>query len=119
MLWAMMCTRFAPERVLDVCAGTNVIGIDLLKREPSLEVHAMDRSAAMQEVGGANARARGLNIRSYIGDVQSIVTDLRDLVVEGKRATERLGLELLERRALHYWQIRPEVQTAAERPVVR
>jgi esterase/lipase superfamily enzyme len=56
---------------------------------------------------------------SYIGDVQSIVSDLRDLVVQGKRATERLGLDLLERRALHYWQIRPEVQTASEQPVVR
>ncbi len=56
---------------------------------------------------------------SYIGDVQSIVSDLRDLVVEGKRATERMGLELLERQALHYWLIKPEVQTAAERPLVR
>ena len=60
------------DRVLDVCAGTNVIGIDLLKREPTLDVHAMDRSAAMQEVGGANARAQGLNIRSYIGDVHRL-----------------------------------------------
>ena len=46
------------DRVLDVCAGTNVIGIDLLKREPSLEVHAVDRSRAMQEVGARTARAR-------------------------------------------------------------
>src|SRR6266545_8369055 len=37
-------------KVLDVCAGTNAIGIDLLKREPSLEMHAIDRSRAMQEV---------------------------------------------------------------------
>ena len=62
----------ARDRVLDVCAGTNVIGIDILKREPTLEVHAMDRSAAMQEVGGANARAQGLSIRSYIGDVHRL-----------------------------------------------
>ena len=33
--------------------------------------------------------------------------------------TERMGLELLERQALHYWLIKPEVQTAAERPLVR
>ena len=30
------------QRVLDVCAGTNAIGIALLKREPSLEVHVLD-----------------------------------------------------------------------------
>jgi len=60
------------ERVLDVCAGTNVIGIDLLKREPTLELHAIDRSAAMQEVGGQVARAQGLAIKSYIGDVHRL-----------------------------------------------
>jgi len=57
------------QRVLDACAGTNAIGIALLEREPSLEVHAMDRSAAMQEVGGRRARARGMRIHSVIGDV--------------------------------------------------
>lgn len=56
------------ERVLDVCAGTNAIGIALLAREPTLEVHAMDRSAEMQEVGRQRAAARGLHIRSVIGD---------------------------------------------------
>src|SRR5450631_2136457 len=35
------------QRVLDVCAGTNAVGIALLKREPSLEVHAIDRSVEM------------------------------------------------------------------------
>ncbi len=58
------------QRVLDVCAGTNAVGIALLEREPSLEVHAMDRSAAMQEVGKQRAEARGLKIASStIGDV--------------------------------------------------
>ena len=60
------------ERVLDVCAGTNAVGIALLEREPSLTVHAMDRSAAMQEVGRRNAEARGLRIRSVIGDVHTL-----------------------------------------------
>ncbi len=60
------------EKVLDVCAGTNVIGIDLLKREPSLEVHAIDRSREMQEVGGKVARDQGLRIRSHIGDVRRL-----------------------------------------------
>ena len=60
------------ERVLDVCAGTNAIGIALLKREPTLEVHAIDRSAAMQEVGRRNAEALGFDIRSVIDDVHTL-----------------------------------------------
>jgi len=60
------------ERVLDVCAGTNAIGIALLEREPSLEVHAIDRSAAMQEVGQRSAESRGLRIRSVIADVHTL-----------------------------------------------
>jgi demethylmenaquinone methyltransferase/2-methoxy-6-polyprenyl-1,4-benzoquinol methylase len=60
------------QRVLDVCAGTNAVGIELLKREPSLEVHAMDRSAAMQLVGQERAQALGLHIESVIGDVHRL-----------------------------------------------
>ena len=60
------------ERVLDVCAGTNAIGIALLKREPTLEVHAIDRSAAMQEVGRRNAEMQGLRIQSVIEDVHTL-----------------------------------------------
>ena len=59
----------AGERALDVCAGTNAIGIALLQREPSLEVHAIDRSVAMQEVGKRRAEERGLHIESVIADV--------------------------------------------------
>jgi demethylmenaquinone methyltransferase / 2-methoxy-6-polyprenyl-1,4-benzoquinol methylase len=60
------------ERVLDVCAGTNAIGIALLRREPTLEVHAIDRSAAMQEVGRRSAEALGFRIRSVIHDVHTL-----------------------------------------------
>lgn len=60
------------ERVLDVCAGTNAIGIALLKREPSLEVHAIDRSREMQEVGRQRAEALGFRIRSTIEDVHTL-----------------------------------------------
>jgi demethylmenaquinone methyltransferase/2-methoxy-6-polyprenyl-1,4-benzoquinol methylase len=60
------------ERVLDVCAGTNAIGIALLKREPALEVHAIDRSGAMQEVGRRNAEALGFHIQSVIDDVHTL-----------------------------------------------
>ncbi len=62
----------AGERVLDVCAGTNAIGIALLQREPSLEVHAIDRSVAMQEVGQKRAQERGMHIKSVIGDVHEL-----------------------------------------------
>jgi len=60
------------EKMLDVCAGTNAIGIALLKREPTLEVHAIDRSAAMQEVGRQRAEALGFRIKSVIDDVHTL-----------------------------------------------
>lgn len=78
-LWSWFLRRFMSlvdvrpyERVLDVCAGTNAVGIALLKREPTLAVHAMDRSAAMQEVGLARARQLGFRIDSTIGDVHKL-----------------------------------------------
>jgi demethylmenaquinone methyltransferase/2-methoxy-6-polyprenyl-1,4-benzoquinol methylase len=58
--------------VLDVCAGTNVIGIDLLKKQPDLEVCAVDRSKAMQRVGRRLAEGKGLRIHSVICDVHEL-----------------------------------------------
>ena len=60
------------QKVLDVCAGTNAIGIALLQREPTLDVHAVDRSAAMQTVGQQRAAALGFQIKSTIGDVHKL-----------------------------------------------
>lgn len=60
------------QRVLDVCAGTNAIGIALLKREPTLKITAIDRSTDMQEVGQQRAEALGFHINSVIGDVHSL-----------------------------------------------
>jgi demethylmenaquinone methyltransferase/2-methoxy-6-polyprenyl-1,4-benzoquinol methylase len=60
------------QKVLDVCAGTNAIGIALLQREPTLDVHAVDRSAAMQTVGQQRAAALGFQIKSTIGDVHTL-----------------------------------------------
>lgn len=78
-LWGWFLRKFMAtvdikpgERVLDVCAGTNAIGIALLKREPTLEVHAIDRSAAMQEVGRCQAEQLGFRIRSVIDDVHTL-----------------------------------------------
>ena len=78
-MWSDFLDRFmrsvdiAPgQKVLDVCAGTNAIGCALLKREPTLDVHAMDRSAEMQAVGQQNAKALGFRIKSTIGDVHKL-----------------------------------------------
>ena len=60
------------QRVLDVCAGTNAVGIAMLRKQPDIEVHAMDRSEAMQEVGQQRAAQLGLHIDSVIGDVHKL-----------------------------------------------
>jgi len=60
------------QKVLDVCAGTNAVGIALLHRQPDLAVTAMDRSAAMQEVGRRAAAQQGRHIESVIGDVHTL-----------------------------------------------
>jgi demethylmenaquinone methyltransferase/2-methoxy-6-polyprenyl-1,4-benzoquinol methylase len=74
-LWNWFSRRFMAMidlrpnlRVLDVCAGTNAAGIAMLKREPTLRVSAIDRSASMQRVGQERARALGFEIDSTIGD---------------------------------------------------
>jgi demethylmenaquinone methyltransferase/2-methoxy-6-polyprenyl-1,4-benzoquinol methylase len=78
-LWSSFLRRFMRsvdiqpnQRVLDVCAGTNAIGIALLRREPTLDVHAMDRSVAMQTVGQQRAAQSGFKIKSTIGDVHRL-----------------------------------------------
>jgi demethylmenaquinone methyltransferase / 2-methoxy-6-polyprenyl-1,4-benzoquinol methylase len=60
------------HKVLDVCAGTNVIGISLLKRQPDLDVYAVDRSIAMQDVGRNSARLHGVRIKALICDVHRL-----------------------------------------------
>ncbi len=60
------------QRVLDVCAGTNVIGIELLKKQPGLDVYAVDRSDAMQRVGKDRASQQGFEIKGHICDVHRL-----------------------------------------------
>ncbi|MCU7874602.1 MAG: class I SAM-dependent methyltransferase [Candidatus Thiodiazotropha sp. (ex Lucinoma borealis)] len=60
------------QRVLDVCAGTNVIGIELLKKQPELDVYAVDRSDAMQRVGKERATRQGFDIKGHICDVHQL-----------------------------------------------
>ena len=62
-------------RVLDVCAGTNAVGIALLEACPGLEVYGLDRSAEMLKVGTATARRKGLNIDNCLGDVHVLPFD--------------------------------------------
>lgn len=78
-LWNWFRNRFistidvrSGQKMLDVCAGTNAIGIALLKKQPGLQVHAMDRSKAMQAVGQESARKFGMHIDSTIGDVHTL-----------------------------------------------
>ncbi|MES9833264.1 MAG: class I SAM-dependent methyltransferase [Candidatus Thiodiazotropha sp. DIVDIV] len=60
------------QKVLDVCAGTNVIGIDLLKKQPELDVYAVDRSHAMQKVGSDRASQHGFYIKGQLCDVHQL-----------------------------------------------
>ena len=60
------------DKVLDVCAGTNAVGIELLKKQPDLDVYAVDRSVAMQDVGRDRARSNGFEIKGRICDVHKL-----------------------------------------------
>ena len=60
------------QKALDVCAGTNAIGIAMLQKQPDLQVNAIDRSKAMQEVGAKLAEEKGFHIESTIGDVHHL-----------------------------------------------
>ena len=59
-------------KVLDVCAGTNDIGIRLLRKEPKISVTAIDRSRNMQEEGQRRAGKYGVRIESVIHDVHEL-----------------------------------------------
>lgn len=78
-LWELWVWQFVrtiqlrPEyQALDVCAGTNDVGIRLLKKEPGISVTAIDRSAEMQAEGLRRADKRGLKIASVIHDVHTL-----------------------------------------------
>ena len=60
------------QAMLDVCAGTNTIGISCMGRQPDLKVFAIDRSVAMQEMGRKSAAAQGFHVASTIGDVHHL-----------------------------------------------
>lgn len=78
-MWGWFRNRFlsiielqAGHKALDVCAGTNAIGIAMLDKQPELKVYAIDRSSAMQSVGQSRAQRKGYTIDSTIGDVHKL-----------------------------------------------
>lgn len=78
-LWELWVWQFVrtitlrPQyKVLDVCAGTNSIGIRLLKKQRDISVTAIDRSKEMQVQGTIDAEKAGLHIDSVIQDVHEL-----------------------------------------------
>ncbi|OGB23082.1 MAG: hypothetical protein A3I66_08700 [Burkholderiales bacterium RIFCSPLOWO2_02_FULL_57_36] len=59
-------------QALDVCAGTNDVGIRLLQKEPGITVTAIDRSKEMQEEGQKRATKYKVKIESIIQDVHTL-----------------------------------------------
>lgn len=73
-VWQFIRTiRLEPGyRALDVCAGTNDVGIRLLRKQPDISVTAIDRSQEMQEEGQKRAQRYGVSIDSVIHDVHQL-----------------------------------------------
>ena len=75
-LWVWQFVRTIALRphyqVLDVCAGTNDVGVRLLKKESGISVTAIDRSKEMQEEGQRRAQRNGQHIASIIHDVHEL-----------------------------------------------
>ncbi len=60
------------DKVLDVCAGTMAVSIALLKKEPGLDVCAVDRSAEMLAVGTRKTKKLGIEIKPEVADVHHL-----------------------------------------------
>lgn len=60
------------DRVLDVCAGPNAVGLGLLRRHPHIRMHALDRNNALLAIGRARARTLGRNIDCIVGDAHHL-----------------------------------------------
>src|SRR5208282_3064489 len=78
-LWEVWVSQFVNtvrlrrgDAVLDVCAGTNDVGIRLKRKEPGISVTAIDRSKEMQATGQRRARRYGVRIESVIHDVHEL-----------------------------------------------
>ena len=81
-LWEVWVSQFVNtvrlrrgDRVLDVCAGTNDVGIRLKRKQPGISVTAIDRSKEMQQAGQRRAGRYGVRIDSLIHDVHRLPFD--------------------------------------------
>jgi demethylmenaquinone methyltransferase/2-methoxy-6-polyprenyl-1,4-benzoquinol methylase len=100
-LWEVWVSQFVNTirlrpggSVLDVCAGTNDVGIRLLQKEPRISVTAIDRSREMQEAGQRRARRYGVRIESVIHDVHELpFADASFDVVTLQAASRHLQLD--------------------------
>ena len=68
--FATAIQRHLPQgaRVLDVCSGTHDIPLRLFTIDPTLQVHAVDRSEHMTAEGQRRARERNLTIHARVCD---------------------------------------------------
>jgi demethylmenaquinone methyltransferase/2-methoxy-6-polyprenyl-1,4-benzoquinol methylase len=73
-VWQFVRTvKLRPQyKVLDVCAGTNSVGIRLLRKQRAISVTAIDRSKEMQVQGKIDAEKAGMHIDSVIQDVHEL-----------------------------------------------
>ena len=60
------------SKVLDICSGTHDIPLRLLAMDPTLEIHAVDRSPHMIAEGQSRARARNLTIQAQVCDAHTL-----------------------------------------------
>lgn len=60
------------DHVLDVAAGTNDLGLRLLKKQPDIHVTAIDRSRDMQRQGQVLAKRNQVRIESVIHDAHEL-----------------------------------------------
>ncbi len=102
-LWELWVWQFvntvhvAPgSAVLDVCAGTNDVGIRLLRRHPGIKVTAVDRSREMQDEGQRRAQHYRVAIDSRIADVHRLPFDDASFdAVTLQAASRHLQLDLV------------------------
>jgi demethylmenaquinone methyltransferase / 2-methoxy-6-polyprenyl-1,4-benzoquinol methylase len=68
--WLAGRVPVAGTRVLDACAGTGAMGLDLAAR--GARVTLLDASAGMLELAHQSAQALGLSVETVVGDLEDI-----------------------------------------------